>query len=163
MTFKICESLLSTWNSFNIVHHLCCCDRFSVVFDSLQTHGLKPARLLCPWGFSRQEYWSGELILSPGDLPYPGIEPGSPALQMDSLPAEPPEKPHSTYTLIFKIYFEIIHGGSPKRPRLATKSTIIPTPLQFHDSTLGWHLSSLIWSGFQEQEKEELGEREMEQ
>ena len=64
---------------------------------------------------------------------------------------------------MFKIYFEIIHGGSPKRPRLATKSTIIPTPLQFHDSTLGWHLSSLIWSGFQEQEKEELGEREMEQ
>ena len=82
---------------------------------------------------------------------------------MDSLPAEPPEKPHSTYTSMFKIYFEIIHGGSPKRPRLATKSTIIPTPLQFHDSTLGWHLSSLIWSGFQEQEKEELGEREMEQ
>ena len=36
-------------------------------------------------GFSRQEYWSGLLFASPGDLPHPGIEPGSPALQMESL------------------------------------------------------------------------------
>ena len=33
-----------------------------------------------PMGFSRQEYWSGLLFSSSGDLPYPGIEPGSPAL-----------------------------------------------------------------------------------
>ena len=31
----------------------------SVVSDYLRPHGLQPARLLCPWGFSRQEYWSG--------------------------------------------------------------------------------------------------------
>ena len=37
-----------------------------------------------------QEYWSGFPFLSPGDLPDPGIEPGSPALQADSLPSEPP-------------------------------------------------------------------------
>ena len=37
-------------------------------------------------GFSRQEYWSGLPFLSPGDLPDPGIEPRSPALQADSLP-----------------------------------------------------------------------------
>ena len=43
--------------------------------------------------FSRQEYWSGLPLPSPGDLPDPGIEPGSPALQADSLPSEPPEKP----------------------------------------------------------------------
>ena len=43
-------------------------------------------------GFSRQEYWSGLPFLSPGDLPNPGIEPGSPALQTDALPSEPPEK-----------------------------------------------------------------------
>ena len=36
-------------------------------------------------GFSRQEYWSGLPFLSPGDLPDPGIEPGSPALQADDL------------------------------------------------------------------------------
>ena len=46
-------------------------------------------------GFSRQEYWSGLPFPSPGDLPNPGIEPQSPALQADSLPSEPPEKPHS--------------------------------------------------------------------
>ena len=42
-------------------------------------------------GFSRQEYWSGLPFPSPGDLPYPGIEPVSPALQVDSLPSEPPQ------------------------------------------------------------------------
>ena len=43
-------------------------------------------------GFSRQEYWSGVPFPSPGDLPNPGIEPGSPALQEDALPSEPPGK-----------------------------------------------------------------------
>ena len=38
--------------------------------------------------FSRQEYWSGSSIPSPGEPPDPGIEPGSPVLQVDSLPAE---------------------------------------------------------------------------
>ena len=41
-------------------------------------------------GFSREEYWSGLPFPSPGDLPKPGIKPGSPALQADSLPSEPP-------------------------------------------------------------------------
>ena len=54
--------------------------------------------LVTPWtvacqaplsmGFSRQEYWSWLPFPSPGDLPDPGIEPGSPALQVDSLPTE---------------------------------------------------------------------------
>ena len=43
-------------------------------------------------GFSRQEYWSGLPFPSPGALPNPGIEPGSPALQADALPSEPPGK-----------------------------------------------------------------------
>ena len=42
--------------------------------------------------FSRQEYWSGLPFPSPGDLPHPGIEPRSPALQADTLPPEPPGK-----------------------------------------------------------------------
>ena len=59
--------------------------------------------LVTPWtialqaplsiGFSRQEYWSGLPFPSLGDLPDPGIKPGSPALQADSLPSEPPGKP----------------------------------------------------------------------
>ena len=44
-------------------------------------------------GFSRQEYWSGLPFPSPGDLPHPGIEPSSPALQADALTSEPPGKP----------------------------------------------------------------------
>ena len=44
-------------------------------------------------GFSRQEYWSGVPFPSPGDLPDPGIEAGSLALQADALPSEPPGKP----------------------------------------------------------------------
>ena len=39
-------------------------------------------------GLSRQEYWRGLSFPSPGDLPSPGIEPGSPALQAVSLPTE---------------------------------------------------------------------------
>ena len=46
-------------------------------------------------GFSRQEYWSGLPFPSPGDLPDPGIEPGSPAFQADALTSEPPGKPSS--------------------------------------------------------------------
>ena len=41
-------------------------------------------------GFSRQEYWSGVPLPSPGHLPDPGIEPGSPALEADALTSEPP-------------------------------------------------------------------------
>ncbi len=62
--------------------------------------------LVTPWtaahqappsmGFSRQEYWSGVPLPSPGDLPNPGIKPRSPALQVDSLPAEPQGKPKNT-------------------------------------------------------------------
>ena len=43
-------------------------------------------------GLSRQEYWSGLLCPSPGDLPNPDIKPRSPALKVDSWPSEPPGK-----------------------------------------------------------------------
>ena len=53
-------------------------------------------------GFSRHEYWSGLPFPSPGDLPDPGIEPGSPALAEGFFIAEPLGKPIYTYTYIFK-------------------------------------------------------------
>ena len=70
----------------------------------MKVKSLSPVRLfVTPWTvahqallsmeFSRQEYWSGLPFLSPGDLPNPGIEPGSLALQADALPSEPPGKP----------------------------------------------------------------------
>ena len=49
-------------------------------------------------GVSRQEHWSGLPFPYPEDLPNPGIEPRSPALQADSLPSEPPGKPHVWYS-----------------------------------------------------------------
>ena len=45
-------------------------------------------------GLSGQEYWSGLPCSLPGDLPNPGIETRSPALQVGSLPSEPPGKPN---------------------------------------------------------------------
>ena len=65
-----------------------------------QDSGLEPTRLLCPWGFSRQEYWGGLPFPSPGDLPNPRIEPtfpASPALEGEFFTTEPPWKPHSEY------------------------------------------------------------------
>ena len=50
-------------------------------------------------GFSRQEYWSGLPLPSPGNLPHPGIEPASPALAGKIFPTEPPEKPMVPCTL----------------------------------------------------------------
>ena len=47
-------------------------------------------------GFSKQEYWGGLPFPPPGDLPDPGIELWSPALQADSLPTDPPGKPGET-------------------------------------------------------------------
>ena len=55
-------------------------------------------------GFSRQEHLSGLPCPPPGDLPDPGIQPMSPALQVDSLPTEPPGKPHDTKSGVKNIY-----------------------------------------------------------
>ena len=66
-------------------------------------------------GFSRQEYWSGLPFPSPGDLPNPGIKPGSPALQADALLSELSRKPSrmreegdsmmgGDYELVFLVY-----------------------------------------------------------
>ena len=67
-----------------------------IVLPSLFCSLLPPHSFTLPPPYmelSRQEYRSGLPFLSPGYLPNPGIEPGSPALQADSLPSEPPGKP----------------------------------------------------------------------
>ena len=53
--------------------------------------------------FSKQEDWNGLAFPTPGDLPDPEIEPGSPALQAGSLPAEPPGKPYEAQTQTLRI------------------------------------------------------------
>ena len=62
--------------------------------------------------FPRPQYWSGEPFPSPGDLPKPGIEPRSLALQADSLPAEPQGKPVS----ILYIYPSLLDVPLPPPP-----------------------------------------------
>ena len=70
-------------------------------------------------GFSRQEYWSGLPFPSPGDLPNPGIEPRSPALQAYSLPSKPLDLPRnfifiSSSSFFFFFFcctgFSLLHG-----------------------------------------------------
>ena len=74
------------------------------IYEKVKVKSLSCVRLFAtPWtvtyqalrsmGFSRQEFWSGVPFPSPGDLPNPGIEPGSPALQTDALLSEPLGKP----------------------------------------------------------------------
>ena len=56
-------------------------------------------------GFSRQEYWSGLPFPSPGDLPNPGIKPGSPQLQADPLPSETSKAPITQTNLSISVLF----------------------------------------------------------
>ena len=59
--------------------------------DSLRSHGV-----YSPWNFPGQNTKVISQVPSPGDFPNLGIKPKSPALQADSLPAEPPGKPKNT-------------------------------------------------------------------
>ena len=70
--------------------------------------------------FSRQEYWSGLAFPALGDLPNPGIEPGSPALQAHSLPAEPPRKPSSSET-----WHKSFSQGNQNRAQWLTRRILI--------------------------------------
>ena len=91
-----CVSLENTF--YTLIEYLCS------LFMLLFSRSTKYVRVFAtPWtvtcqaplsmGFSEQEYWSGLPCPSPGDLPDPGIKRGSPTLQADSLPSEPPENP----------------------------------------------------------------------
>ena len=61
--------------------------------QSVKSKSLSRVWLCEPVEFSRPEYGRGSLFPSPGDLPNPGTEPTSPALQVDPLPSEPPGRP----------------------------------------------------------------------
>ena len=96
-------------SNFQINAALCC----PQLPQSCQTlcdpvDGSPPGQAPLSMGFSRPEYWSGKPIPSPVDLSNPGIEPGSPEFQADSLPTEPPGKPClllvSPYIYIPKVF-----------------------------------------------------------
>ena len=88
--------------------------------------------------FSRPEYWSGELFLSPGDLPNPGIETRSLALQADSWLAEPPGKPKNTgvvsqFFLTQELNRSLLHYASLVAQRLKH----LPAMRETHVRSLG--------------------------
>ena len=69
-------------------------------------------------GFSWQEHWSGMPVPSPGDLPDPGIEPGSPALQADSLKANLPINDHYHFiTITIVIYNNFVIAIQTKKEK----------------------------------------------
>ena len=72
----------------------------SVMSDSCYLSGTVACQTPLSIEFSRQEYWSELPCPPPGDLPEPGIEPVSPTLQADSLPAEPSGNPISNLEMI---------------------------------------------------------------
>ena len=74
----------------------------SVVSNFLWPLGTVACQAHLSMGFSRQEYWSESLFLSPGDLTDPGIKPRSLTLQANSLQSEPPRKP---YVYIYPLFF----------------------------------------------------------
>ena len=71
---------------------VCVCVSRSFVSDSVTSWTIAGHTPLS-MEFSRQEYWNGYPFPSPGDLPDPGIDPRSPALQADSLLSEPSGRP----------------------------------------------------------------------
>ena len=73
--------LLHSWVCVCVCVCVCACSVASVMSDSLQPCGLEPTRLLCPWEFTRQEYWNGLPFPPPWGmathLPNPAAEPTS--------------------------------------------------------------------------------------
>ena len=91
-TFTVSFNLSRSSPWLQLCLHPICAGLYWVVSNSLRPHGREPARLLCPWGFSRQEYWNG--------LPCPSPRESSQSRDrtqvshlVGSLPSEPPGKP----------------------------------------------------------------------
>ena len=74
-------------------NHICCCLVAKSCLDSCDTMDYYSMPGSSVLGILQAKYWSGLPFPSSGELPDPGIEPGSPALQADALPTEPPGKP----------------------------------------------------------------------
>ena len=117
------------------------------MFDSLQFHGL------CPWGFSRQEYWSGLPCPPSGNLPKPGIESRSSALQVESLPFEPPETQEYWSGYPIPSAGALPNSGiKPASPALQADSLPVELPGKPRTSkyfgpfsTINFHKSSVMW------------------
>ena len=81
----------------------------SFVSDSFVTPWVVAHQAPLSTGFSQQEYWSGLPFPPPGDLPHPGIEPGSPALQADSLQLSPCRSSKARNTAPNRGFYQHVH------------------------------------------------------
>ena len=86
--------------------YTCCAVLSYLVMSDSEHHGLQPHQAPLSLGFSRQEYWSGLPCPPPEDLPKPGTEPRSPALQEDTLLPEPLGKPVYIH-MVVSIYTDL--------------------------------------------------------
>ena len=116
--------------------------------------------------FYRQEYWSGLSFPSPRGLPDPGIEPGPPTLQADSLLPEPPGKPMdhpcSCLKLSLPILSQVVKNSMVAvlsfSSHLTSHTLLDPLPSAFISMLLGWckskcnfallHFAVWYWSTF---------------
>jgi len=108
----------------------------SVMSDSLRPHGLWPTRLLHPWDSPGKNTEVGGLPFpSPGDLPYPGIEPGSPALEADTLTSEPPWTKQFTINIYAfyscELWFNRFRGPGAPRKECSKGNTTTTSLWQF--------------------------------
>ena len=129
--------------------HLDCLGRMCCTSLLSHVQPLQPSQALLSMGFSRQEYWSGLPFPSPGDLPDPGIEPRSPALQVDSLPSEPPGRPQVLALLSHKSRdaWEILWTEEPGVLQSMGLQRVCTT-LQLSTYTWWEHLSSTLLASF---------------
>ena len=77
-------------------------------------------------GFSRQEHWGELPFPSPGDLPDPGIKPGSRAWQVDSLLTEPPGKPKKNMFALNPAYLANLDLVRPSSLKILLKKEVFP-------------------------------------
>ena len=100
---------------------------------------------MTPWTtqsmeFSRPEYWSGQPFPSPGDLPNPGIEPRSPTLQADSLPAKPQGKPKNTGVGRRSLLQQVFPTREPTQGLLHCRQILYQLSYQGSHNLAVWYL-----------------------
>ena len=114
----------------------CCCFSCCRVWVCVSP-GLDPARLLCPWGFSRQEHWSGLPAPSPGDLLDPGVKPTFPALAGGFFTTDPPGKPKGRRTrrITWRSRKKKRNRGGENRTELEPLSSVWPKVICSRESS----------------------------
>ena len=94
------------------------------------------ARHLCPGGFSRQKYWSGLPCPPPEDLPHPGMEPISPALQADFFPLSHLGKRKAICHLFLKGHLKTQRAPGSRRDSVLSSWFSRPCTVHSHPALL---------------------------